>query len=93
MEQQRDIDLIIASIRASLPTLEVRQVYVSHPGTDHDGLWYFSREEGEYELQIESYTNSGSCPFLIESENGSVVVETVEDAIRTVRQWMHLEGS
>jgi hypothetical protein len=62
----RDIELIIRSIGEKYPAVEVRQLKVLHPGADDDGLWFFSKRESRFEVQIESA--SGMCPFLIETD-------------------------
>jgi hypothetical protein len=62
----RDVDQIIHSIMNVCPTVKVRQLNVSHPGADDDGLWFFNWPGSEFEVQIES--SNGICPFLIETD-------------------------
>ena len=89
----RDIDNLIQSFQALYPTVRVRQLEVSHPGADDDGLWFFQRSDSEFEVQIESST--GMCPFAIEtSESESrLTTATIDQTIETLVRLLHLEGS
>ena len=60
----RDIDHVIQSVANAQPAVKGRQLKVSHPGSDDDGLWFFERADGEFDAQVES--PAGMCPFLIE---------------------------
>lgn len=78
----RDVDLIIQAITNLYSRVNVRQLEVSHPGVDDDGIWFFEQPDSDFEVQIESST--GMCPFLIETDEsddrftGSSVQETVQ---------------
>lgn len=69
MNNHRDIDAIINSVREKYPNVCVDQLKVMHPADD-DGIWYFRNLEfPEDEIQIES--PYGACPFLIETKRDS----------------------
>jgi hypothetical protein len=77
----RDIDHIIEWLKTEIPGVQVKQLEVTHPGVDDDGLWFITIPERAEEVQIES--SFGSCPFIIESDfsaelfHGSTVDEVV----------------
>jgi hypothetical protein len=77
----RDIDQIIRSIMNICPTVEARQLKVSHPGADDDGLWFFQQRDSEFEVQIESST--GMCPFLIETDESDArfTAKSIEETL------------
>ena len=83
---QRDIDLILEQLAATIPGIHTQQLKVLHPGADDDGLWFINIEDRVGEVQIESA--SGMCPFLIESDfsNERFQGRTVEDVIVTIRR-------
>ena len=58
----RDIEQISQRIISICPTMKIRQLEVSHPGADDDGLWFFTWPGSNFEVQIES--PNGMCPFL-----------------------------
>ena len=62
----RDIDHIIERLKAEMPGVQIRQLQVSHPGVDDDGLWFITMPGRSTKVEIES--PHGSCPFLIESD-------------------------
>jgi len=86
----RDIENIIQSFNTIYPTVRVRQLEVSHPGADDDGLWFFQRPDSGLEVQIESST--GMCPFMIETdENDSqVTTTTIDQTNETLARLLHL---
>jgi hypothetical protein len=86
----RDIEKIIQSFSTNYPTVRVRQLEVSHPGADDDGLWFFQRPGSETEVQIESST--GMCPFLIETNQNDTRVTTanIDQTIEAVARLLHL---
>jgi hypothetical protein len=57
----RDVDQIIKSIKSISPVVKVRQLKVSHPGADDDGIWFFEHPGSEFQVQIES--SSGDVPL------------------------------
>jgi hypothetical protein len=65
----RDIDQIIELLRREIPGVQIRQLEVTHPVADNDGLWFIKVPGRTEEVQIES--SSGACPFLIESDFSS----------------------
>jgi len=76
----RDIDQIIAELSQEHPEIAVRQLEVTHPGVDDDGIWFFTYPGRLEEVQLES--SSGALPFLIESNYASVYsARTVKDAV------------
>jgi hypothetical protein len=87
----RDIDQISQSIMNICPTVKVRQLRVSHPGTDDDGLWFFKRPGSESEVQIES--SKGLCPFLIETDESDACFTTksIEETVEVLTKLLHLE--
>ena len=75
----RDIDTITALLRTVHPRTRVQQLTVSHPGTDDDGIWFFSHHDVPFEVQLES--SAGTFPFLVESDRNAeraIVHEPVE---------------
>ena len=89
----RDIDQIIQSITDICPTVKVRQLRVSHPGIDDDGLWFFKRPGSESEVQIES--SNGLCPFLIETDESDVrfTTKSIGETVEILTKLLHLEQS
>jgi hypothetical protein len=89
----RDIEKVIQSLNTIYPVVNVRQLEVSHPGADDDGLWFFQTPESKLEVQIESST--GMFPFLIETnENDTrVTTATVGQTIETLARLLHLVKS
>ena len=62
----RVVDAIIARASDLIPQLQHNQLIVKHPGDD-DGIWYFTVQGVDNEVQLESST--GQCPFMIENDN------------------------
>jgi len=87
----RDIDQIIESIRNIFPAVKVRQLNVSHPGDDDDGIWFLEQADSEFEVQIES--PQGMCPFLIETDESSACYTTnsIEETVETVAKLLHVK--
>jgi hypothetical protein len=87
----RDVDQIVQSIMKSCPTVKVRQLKVSHPGADDDGIWFFGQPGSEFEVQIES--PKGMCPFLIETDESDAQLTTnsVEETVETLSKLLHLK--
>ena len=86
----RAIDRVIASIKAAMPGMAVRQLQVAHPGDD-SGLWFFTHPGSRVEVNVES--SDGEFPFLIEnSENGiRMTTTTDEDTIAAVSLVMGIQ--
>lgn len=86
----RDIDTLIRSMNAIYPTVRVRQLGVSHPGADDDGLWFFQEPNSEAEVQVES--SMGMCPFVVETDDSDVrlTVTSVDQAVETLARLLHL---
>jgi hypothetical protein len=83
----RDIDQIIERVKARLPDVHVEQLWVSHPGVDDDGLWFFRLPGIQKDIQIES--SFGMCPFIVEhsdmkSSSEAETARTIEDAVEKV---------
>jgi hypothetical protein len=75
----RDIDIVIAKVRALHPDVVVAQHKVSHPGVDDDGLWFFSVKGcAKKEIMLES--SSGAAPFLVEHSEMKSTADTIWDA-------------
>jgi hypothetical protein len=87
----RDVDHIIQSTTRIYPAVKVRQLKVSHPRADDDGLWFFEQPGSALEVQIES--PKGMCPFLIETNQSDARVTTnsVEETVETLTKLLHLE--
>jgi len=77
----RDIEILIQSLNTIYPAVRVRQLEVSHPGADDDGLWFFEKPDSKLEVQIESST--GMCPFLVETNESEtrVTVTTIDQTV------------
>ena len=83
----RDIDRIIEEVKARLPDVQVQQHWVSHPGVDDDGLWFFRLPGIQKRIQIES--TYGVCPFIFEhdgmkSTSEAETAHSVEEAVEKV---------
>ena len=85
----QDIHKIIAAIVRMHPEVSAEQLKVTF-AADDDGLWFFTQPSCPFEVQFESF--EGSCPFLAETDehDGREMVETVEDAVRLLKGWLHL---
>lgn len=86
----RDIDLIIARIRAELPEVEVVQMHQTHPADD-DGLWWFRLPGKKKDIQIESSTYS--LPFIVEhsdmrSSDEAHIGHTIDEVVRYVTSYL-----
>lgn len=82
----RDIDHIIERLKAEMPGVQIRQLQVSHPGADDDGLWFVTMPGRSPEVQLES--PRGSCPFLIESGFGPERFHghSIDEVVQIVRR-------
>jgi hypothetical protein len=85
----RDVDRIIQLVRGVCPTVGVRQLRVSHPGADDDGLWYFGQPASEFQVQIES--PNGMCPFLVETDktDDRLTGRSVEETVQILTRLLH----
>ena len=83
---RRDIDHIIERLTAEMPGVQVRQLQVSHPGTDDDGLWFVTMPGSSPEVELE--VPHGGCPFLIESDFSAERFHgrTIDEVVSTVRR-------
>jgi len=82
MENKRDIDRIIETVKQKFPNVGVSQLEVKNP-RDDNGVWYFWLEDkSDDEIQVEN--SDGQCPFYMatfrntEMAIGNTVEETVE---------------
>ena len=82
----RDLDKIIDRLKAEMPGVQIRQLQVSRPGVDDDGLWFITMPGRSQEVEIES--SDGNCPFLIESDfsHETFNAYTIDEVILTVRR-------
>jgi hypothetical protein len=83
----RDIDRIIERVKNLIPDALVEQLWVSHPGVDDDGLWFFRLPGIAKDIQIES--SQGVCPFIVEhcdmkSSTDAETAWSVEEAVQKV---------
>jgi hypothetical protein len=86
----RDIENVIQSLHSIYPTVRVRQLEVSHPGADDDGLWFFQTPDSKLEVQIEPST--GMFPFVIETKENDTLQTTasVDQTIEALARLLHL---
>lgn len=82
-----DSDIIIEQVRTAFPRVLIRQLAVAHPGADDDGIWFFTMEESDGEIQMESSTYD--LPFLIEhdhmdSRDDAILATSVEEVVGAV---------
>lgn len=86
----RDIDQIIRVIVSACPTIKARQLSVSHPGADDDGLWFFDWLGSEFEVQAES--PNGMCPFLIETDenNRCLTANSIQGTVEIITNLLHI---
>ena len=89
----RDIEEIIRAISDLYPSVEARQLRVSHPGDDDDGVWFFERPGCKFQVQIES--SAGMCPFLVETDENDIrcTTQSVKETIETIAHQLHLSTS
>ena len=89
----RDVDQIIQLMMNICPDAEVRQLQVSHPGNDDDGIWYFSQPGSEFEVQIES--GYGMCPFIIETDETPTrfTADSIEETVGILTKLLHIESA
>jgi hypothetical protein len=81
----RDIDTIIAAVRAKLPAIEVEQHQVKFPGADDDGVWWFRLPSVKDVVQIDS--SDGQCPFLVDdSDSDPPAAEWISDKDEVARR-------
>lgn len=87
----RDVDIIIQSICNLCLGVNVRQLKVSHPGADDDGIWFFTQPQSEFEVQIESPT--GMCPFLIETDESDdqFTGGSIEETVQVLAELLHVK--
>ena len=92
MSDERHIDHVIKLVEEREPTIRWTHLSVSHPGVDDDGIWFFWLPTVAGEVQLESST--GKLPFLAETDKHDerVLCNSVEDAARTVCEWLKLPG-
>ena len=83
-----DIDAITATLRLTHPLIRVRQLVVSHPGADDDGIWFFTHPDSEFEVQLES--SGGTFPFLVETDrhNDRGSAQSVAQAVHLIEAWL-----
>ncbi len=85
----RDIDQIIQLVKRADPAVDFQQLTIKHPADD-DGLWFVTRPECEFEVQIESST--GMCPFMIETDESDtrITATSVSEAVMGLTKLLHL---
>ena len=90
--QPPDIKLIISAVRQSLPQVRWTRLWVSHPGADDDGIWWFWLPDQAGEVQVES--SSGTCPFDLstDKDDRQTTAGTLESAAKTIVEWLGLPG-
>ena len=88
----RDIDAVIRQLQLAHPDVSAKQLAVSHPGADDDGLWFFRHPASDTEIQLESPT--GNAPFLVESSESRdrQLADTVQQAVALVVAGLALPG-
>jgi hypothetical protein len=86
----RDVERIIAEVQRLMPDVQWRQLQVTHPGVDDDGLWFFRLPFGTNEVQIES--TNGTCPFLVEhgASNERYMGDTIDRVVAKVVEWLRI---
>jgi hypothetical protein len=91
-EQPTEVQHVIALIRQAYPVMKWTRLYVTHPGADDDGIWFFWLPDRPGEVQIES--TFGVCPFIVGTDKhnecftGASVQEVAEKAV----EWLALPG-
>lgn len=88
----RDVERIIDQITSAYPAVKVRQLQVSHPGMDDDGIWFFEQPDCDFEVRIES--SWGKCPFVIETDgsNARYRSSSIDETVKIVAALLHLES-
>ena len=91
-EQSADVQEVIRLVRQTYPNIKWTRLWVSHPGADDDGLWFFWLPNEAGEVQIES--SFGVCPFIVETDkhNECFTGNSVPEVAETVIDWLALPG-
>lgn len=86
----RDVDAIILAVASCLPGVIWRQLQVSHPGADDDGIWFFWLKDQDGLVQIES--SEGALPFVIETDkhNERAKEGTLSGVVSKVVEWLQM---
>src|SRR5260221_799985 len=88
-KMMRDIDKIIAEVVRALPAVAVRQ-HSDAGACGDDGIWWFSLPGVQPDIQVES--SSGSCPFVVETEEQSssaaLRASTIEQAVQLIVEYL-----
>jgi len=89
----RDIDEIIRAITDLHPSVKARQLRVSHPGHDDDGVWFCEQPGCQFVVQVES--SNDTCPFLVETDESDIrcTTQSVRESIETITRLLHLNAS
>jgi hypothetical protein len=89
----RDIGRVIDELRRMFPGIACEQLHVSHPGTDDNGLCFFTHPDRQGEVQLES--SSGNLPFLVEGDDCDVRdrADSNDEAVSLVARRLGLRTS
>ncbi|MBC7854907.1 MAG: hypothetical protein IAF94_15855 [Pirellulaceae bacterium] len=93
--EDRDIDRVIASVKARLPEAEVYQLRVKHPADD-DGVWWFYLPGIDADVQIDSAY--GKRPFLFDHTDNlkpymAVWIDSVEEVAGKIVDFLSAKRS
>jgi len=91
MENKRDINEIIETVKTKFPSVKVEQLKVTHPADD-DGIWYFwLGSNTDDDIQVEN--SYGQCPFSLSTFRNSELRfgNTVEEVVNLICE--HLRTS
>lgn len=77
------IEELTAALQRAYPGITIEQLRITHPGADHDGVWFVKHPAAVVDVQVES--PNGEAPFSVESDLAPpTVATTVAAATRLV---------
>jgi hypothetical protein len=83
---------LIARVRASVPTVNIERLSVTHPGDDNNvwWLWIGSATRATDQRSVQVDTNAdGDTPFVVEGDDGQRLKTTdVAEATAVVLRWL-----
>lgn len=83
----REIDDVLAAVRARVSGAEVSRLAVTH-SADDDNVWLIRSSDGGVEVQIDSHPD-GKPPFYLETDHhGQITATTAREAAAIIEGWL-----
>jgi len=85
----RDVEKIIKAIKENPPDVKLRQLTVSHPAADDNGLWFF--EQPKQRVRSPNRVIDGDVPFFNRNtrEQHKFAARSIEEAVAMLAQLLH----